>query len=571
MTTDFDASKKAIGYPSIDKPWLKFYSEEAINAPLPEMTMYQYIWEKNKDHLSDVVLRYYGNRLTYGKLFEQIVKAASAFSSFGVRPGDIVTIMSMHTPEAIVCLYALNYIGAVANMVYITLAEKEILYTLDSTESKMFIMLDVALERLNKIKDKIAIPIVVLGVADSMPLHMKLGYKLKVKPAKHSFMTFQDFLIRGTARAPLAEDHAAPAVIVYTSGTTGEPKGVVHTNDSLNAQSFQEGNSGFGIKRGARFLNAIPMFLGFGMSKMHLAVSSGIDSLLWIDPNPDRMADQLFKCKPNIYVTGPALIDHVLNHANGDLRPLYCLIGGGADMPAEKEQQLNRKLRVCGATAIYANGYGMTETDASLTASRNDVHKTGSIGIPLFKTNIKVISTEDGTELPFHQIGELWFSTPSLMKCYYNKPEATADIISTDKDGVRWIHTGDLGFIDEEGFVFIKGRIKRIFPTKSVDGIVYKLFPQLIEDTINAVSFIEKCAVLVHEDTTRLHLAKAYVTIKPNIDMAAGQLILMLTETVQKELPDYAHPEEIRIIDTIPMTASGKIDYHTLEKTVEKE
>ena len=157
------------------------------------------------------------------------------------------------------------------------------------------------------------------------------------------------------------------------------------------------------------------------------------------------------------------------------------------------------------------------------------------------------------------------------MKCYYNKPEATADIISTDKDGVRWIHTGDLGFIDEEGFVFIKGRINRIFPTKSVDGIVYKLFPQLIEDTINAVSFIEKCAVLVHEDTTRLHLAKAYVTIKPNIDMAAGQLISMLTETVQKELPDYAHPEEIRIIDTIPMTASGKIDYHTLEKTVEKE
>ena len=559
------------GYPSIDKPWLKYYSEEAINAKLPEMTMYQYIWENNKDHLSDVALRYYGTKITYGKLFEQIKKAASAFYSMGVRAGDIVTIMSMHTPETIVCIYALNYIGAVANLVYVTLSDKEILQTLQNTDSKLFFTLDVALERVNKIRDEIAIPIIVLSVADSMPPHMKLGYKLKVRPAKHSFMRFSNFLNMRTTHAPMAEDHTAPAVIVYTSGTTGEPKGVVHTNDSLNAQSYQEGNSGFGIGRGARFLNAIPMFLGYGMSKMHLAVSSGIDSLLWIEPNPDSMADQLFKCKPNIYVTGPALIDPVLNHANGDLKRLYCLIGGGADMPVEKEQQLNRKLSECGAKAIYANGYGMTETDASLTASRNDVHKTGSIGIPLFKTNIKVISPDDGTELPFNQVGELWFSTPSLMKCYYNKPEATAAVISTDKNGVRWIHTGDLGFIDEEGFVFIKGRIKRIFTTKSKSGIVYKLFPQLIEDTINAVGFVEKCAVLVYEDTERLHLAKAYVTIKPDTAAAAEQLISMLTETVQKELPEYEYPEEIQIISMIPMTPSGKIDYRVLEKMINKE
>ena len=557
--------------PGIDRPWLKYYSEEIIHARLPEMTMYQYIWEKNRDYLSDAAFRYYGARITYGGLFEQIWKAASAFYAHGVRPGDIVTIMSMHTPETIACIYALNYIGAVANLVYVTLSEKEILLTLQSTKSKMFFALDAALERVNRIQDDLHVPVVILGVSDSMPWYMKLGYRLKVKPAGHRYMTFQDFLKKGEPTLPpMAVDHTAPAVIIYTSGTTGEPKGIVHTNDSLNAQAFQEGNSGFGIRRGARFLNAIPMFLGYGMSKMHLAVSSGIDSWLWIVPDPDSMADQLFKCRPNIYVTGPALIDHVLNHPNGNLKPLYCLIGGGADMPAEKEEQLNRKLRECGASAIYANGYGMTETDASLTASRNDVHKPGSIGIPLFKTNIRVISPEDGRELSFNEVGELWFSTPSLMKCYYNNPEATAAVISTDRDGVRWIHTGDLGCIDEEGFVFIRGRIKRIFPTKSVDGIVYKLSPQLIEDTLNAVPFVEKCAALVREDPQRLHMARAYVTVKTDTAGETGQLLSMLTETVQRELPAYEHPEVIQIIETIPMAPSGKIDYRALEKLVEE-
>lgn len=168
------------GYPSIDKPWLKYYSQEAINSSLPECTLYDYAWEKNKNRLTDIVLEYYGTRITYDYFFKQIRQAADAFSSAGIQSGDVVTIMSLCTPETIISIYALNYIGAVANMVYITLSEKEIINTLEKTHSRMLIILDISLSQITSIQTAIKCPIMVIGVSDSLPIHLKLVYKLKI-------------------------------------------------------------------------------------------------------------------------------------------------------------------------------------------------------------------------------------------------------------------------------------------------------------------------------------------------------------------------------------------------------
>ena len=367
--------KKLTGYPSIDKPWLKYYSEEEINAPLPECTMYQYIRENNKDHLSDVALRYYGTKITYGKLFENIKKAANAFYSMGVRAGDIVTIMSMHTPECIYALYGLNYIGAIANMVYMTLSEKEILDTLENTESKLLLVLDPVLDKIISIKDKIGIPVVVLGVSDSMPPYMKLGYRLKTKSGKHPFLSYSQLLSEGKKEPLLSDDHTAPAVIVYTSGTTGEPKGVELTNHSLNSMAFQDYTAEhLHIKRGYLFLDILPTFIGFGVAHIHLAIISGVESYLWIDLNPQKIIDQLFRINPNFFIAGPAFTDALINHKIEDLSNLNLFIGGGGAIADKDEKEINSLLRKCNSHAIYSNGYGMTEAASTLTCSSNEVY-----------------------------------------------------------------------------------------------------------------------------------------------------------------------------------------------------
>lgn len=559
-------NKPMTGYPSIDKPWLKYYSEDAINAPLPKCTMYQYIWENNKDHLSDIALRYYGTKISYGRLFENIKKAASAFYSMGVRAGNIVTIMSMHTPETIYAIYGLNYIGAVANMVYMTLAEKEILHTIENTESKLFLVLDAALDKVEAIKSKLNVPVVVLGVADSMPPHVKLGYRLKVKPKKHTFMTWQGFLKQNVDEPPLATDHAAPAVIVYTSGTTGEPKGVVLSSDALNAHSFQEKYANFGFERGKSFLLILPPFIGFGISHIHLAFNTGVDCTLWIELTPDAITNAFFKVKPVFFVTGPVFIDAFIKHKVENLKQLKLYVGGGGALPEKTERELNAFLKECGTNTTYSNGYGMTETGSTLCCSTNDFKRIGSVGLPMPLTNVKITDVETGDELEYGKIGELCFSTPNMMSYYYKNEKATKEMLFTDIQGKLWIHSGDLGMVDKDGYVFITGRQKRLYPARSADGIVCRLFPQRIEEFMVSCDGVEKCAVIVEADEERLNVPIVFVTLSKST-LQNDTLLSGLWCEAYKTLSSHELPKCIIILDEMPMTVSGKTDYRALEKT----
>ena len=561
--------RKLTGYPSIDKPWLKYYSEEAINAPLPECTMYQYIRENNKDHLSDIALRYYGTKITYGELFENIKKTADALYSMGICAGDVVTIMSMHTPETIYAIYGINYIGAVANIVYMTLSEKEILHTLENTESKLFLVLDAALDRIETIKDAVPCPVVVLAVSESMPPHIKLVYQLKAKPQKHSFPNWKQLLARRSSTAESAADHVAPAVMVYTSGTTGEAKGVVLSNDALNAHSCQEIYANFGFGRGKTFLHILPPFVGFGVSHIHLALNAGVESYLWIDLNPEAIVNAFFKVRPTFFVGGPALIDTFLAHKSADLSRVSLFVGGGEALAETKEREINQYLSKCHSEAIYSNGYGMTETSSTLCCNTNEYNKFGSVGLPMPKTVVKVVDPEDFQELRYNEIGELWFQTPNMMSGYYHNEDATKKVLVRDKDGDSWIRTGDLGKVDEDGYVFIVGRIKRIEITRGPDGMAYKLFPLHIEETVESSDIVEKCAVIICDDDERIHAPVLYVTLKEGRERPHDRDTIL--EVCKKNLPVHEHPQAIQVLSSMPMTPSGKIDYQALEKMVKME
>lgn len=563
------------GYPSIDRPWLKYYKIRPEEIVYPNKTLYQFVWDNNKDHPKDIVFHYFGRKINYQTFFGEVEKTARALLAMGIQSGDIVTIMSMHTPETVYTMYGLNYIGAAANFVYPTLTEKELLHSIENTGSKALFILDAVLEKNAGITEKVTIPIIVLKVEESIPLPVKIGYRMKKKKSDatdQGSIDYRSFLEKGrnTLLTAPASDSATLAVIVYTSGTTGEPKGVSLSSDCINNMAMQDINGTVKFIRGKTCLLILPPFIGFGVTQLHMLVSAGIEGILHIVLEPKMIIETLFKSKPYVFLTGPASAPVFLNHKPGNLSNLKYFIGGGGAITGQQTTQINELLAKCHSTATYSNGYGMTEASSLLCVSANEISKPGSVGIPILDTVVKIVDPDTGKELKYGETGELQFHCPHLMMGYYKNEEATDEIIYTDPDGKKWIRTGDLGTVDEDGFVFITGRMKRIYVTRSKDNMVLKLFPQRMEEVLMEVEEIAECGVVVREEKKRIHIGIAFVAPKDWSRFKEGTereaLRKKLFAHAQVNLPEHMQPAEIHIIEKIPATASGKIDYRELER-----
>ena len=558
--------KKLTGYPSIDKPWLKYYSEDAINAPLPNTTLFHYAYKQNADHLDGIAFRYFGKRVKYSTFFEKAKLCGKAFHSLGVCKGDIVTIMSMHTPEVLYALFGLNFIGAVANMVYMTLSAKEIAETVQKTNSKALVVLDLALERVLSEKN-ITVPVIVLSAADSMPALTRIGYRAKNRVPKHDYWSWDRFMARAVKAdfVQAAKDPGALAVIVYTSGTTGEPKGVMLSNDNITALVSQYLSSGFNFKRDDTFMSIIPLFLGYGIGMQSIAICAGLNSELWIQPEAYAVAKEYARTRPKHIEIGLTMLDAFLETPIKDLSHIvnFCT-GGGALLP-EKERAINQYLKTHNAKIKIIMGYGMTELASGVCNNLHHATKESSVGVPLPKANVKIVDPDGKMELHYGEIGEICFNAPNLMMGYFANAAATSDTIELAPDGTRWIHTGDLGYVGEDGFVFIKGRLKRIFTSLGPDNHVYRLFPQRIEEFLESQSPVESCGVIVLEDKKRLHVSVAFVKIHENCQYD-DTFPEKLTDKLKKELPEHLQPVAVHLVDTMPMTPSGKINYQALEK-----
>lgn len=567
--------KVLTGYPSIDKPWLKYYSEETINAPLPEKTLYQYIYDNNKDFLQNTALNYFGKKISYGILFANIEKTAKSFSAMGIQKGDIVTIMSMHTPETIYCIYALNRLGAVANMVYMTLSEQEIVSTIKATESKALVVLSVALGKIDKVYDDLGLEhVIVVTPSDSMKLAMRLGYKLKTKQGKLSekYMSYRNFIDMGNDSIDVQDapyDKTAPAVIVYTSGSTGEPKGVVLSNYNLNAVAHQYKVSGMQFERGETFFNMLPPFVGFGVSVgMNLPLALGMEEIVWILPDKEKVAQGFNKYRPNHFVSGPAMLDGIMNTVKTQMEFLTTFAGGGESISVEKEEEVNRFLSSHGAKVKYVTGYGMTEFGATVCTGMNHVYKLGTLGIPLPAVIVKIVNPETLEEVKYNEVGEICFSAPNTMLGYYKNEKATTEVKKKHLDGIEWLHTGDLGMVDKDGFVYFKGRIKRIYVTRTVEEMLYKIFPTRVEEVLECHVTVSECGTIAIPDEEKLNVLVSFVTLKDK-SVDKKKVVAELMNYAKSELPEHSVPVKIVVLDEMPLTQSGKIDYRALEQMAE--
>lgn len=564
-------NKPMTGYPSIDKPWLKYYTDEAINAPLPECTIYDYLWESNKERPDDVALIYGEQSVTYRELFQNIDKTASAFVSLGVRPGDTVTMMVLNQPETVYCFYALNKIRAVVCVVNVLSNVNDLVHYLDEGRSQYFVTLDLFEQK---------------ALAAARERHVKAVIRLSLFPANGKTETsaaandpsdpavysWADFLALGHGSVTAqAYEKGRCALVGHTGGTTGMPKGIMLTDDSINFCVFQFGQK-WSHARGDRFLNLVVPFAVYGfVMNIHMPLVFGMSCILIPKVDPKTTDELLIKYKPNHIISVPSYWNAIAESQKlTDLSFLKIAGAGGSKMEPGLEMALNELFREKNADIHFMNGYGMSEVGSIASAQSNDCAEIGSVGIPLIHNVISAFDVETQEEMPTGREGELCILSPSIMLGYIDNPAENAHVMRKHADGRTWIHTGDLGYISEKGSVFITGRIKRIYITQ-INGTVSKIFPDRVEKIISEHPAISNCCVVCKTNVENTYSPVAYIVLKAQCESEPGQIERELVETCHRELPEYSQPAAYIFVDALPLTSVGKVDYRALEEMAKEE
>lgn len=568
-------TKELTGYPSIDKPWLKYYSEDAINATLPECTMYEYLWQSNKDYLGNTALQYFERKISFGEMFDNIEKTAKAFTAIGLKKGDIIIMSTVTTPETVYAFYALNRLGIIPNMIDPRTSIEGIRDYIQEVDAKVVVTLDVAYPKIEKaIVGTSVSKIIVTSPADSLPSVKKILFSLseKLKGNTYNFaencVMWKQFIENGNNTLPndMLYEKDFCCVIVHTGGTTGIPKGVMLSNENVNALVLQSILTGIDMKREHTWMDIMPPFIAYGIGMgLHLPLVIGMETILIPSFDAQKFDELLLKHRPIHMVGVPSYWGIIINSKRLGKKDLSYIIAptvGGDTMDATLERNANAFLREHGCRYPITKGYGMTEVCAGVSGTVDGNNEVGSVGIPFVKTIISVFDPETGDELKYNERGEICISGPNVMLGYYENEAATNAIKCIHKDGTIWIHSGDIGYMNEKGSLYIVDRVKRMIVR--YDG--FKVFPSLIERIVSTHISVASCCVVGTPDMEHAqgNLPAVFVVLKKDFD--AKTVNDELCKLCQKELPEYAQPIWFKFVDGLPLTPIGKVDYRTLEK-----
>ena len=563
-------------YASQAKPWLKYYDQKFIDQTLPTLSAFEYVCQRSKNHLNDTALEYYGRKFTYADLIVNVKKTAAALRGAGVKKGDIITVVSIMTPEIIALFYAADMMGATLNLVDPRYSVEGIREYIEEVDSHLLVCLNVVYERCRQAAKRTNVEkVIVLSPADSLPPVMAVGYKLTT-PDKNKYASnvirWKQFIKGGegqsTAAEPYDPDHAC--VVVHTGGTTGSPKGVMLTDDCFNGIALQFQAYPKLFHRGQKLMNVMPPFIAYGFAcGIHLPLVLGFTVVIIPNLDPAKLGSLVLKHKPEHMFGVPTHYQQLAADPklrDKDLSFIINYAAGGDSLSRGAEQTVNDFLAAHGARYPIAKGYGMTEVSSAATVAAGLDNKPGSVGIPMVNTVVAAFEPGTDQELPIGQRGELCISGPCLMKGYYNKADETAMILRRHPDGRIWVHTGDMGYLDEDGFVFLDSRIKRMIIRH--DG--FKVFPSMIENVVSRHPAVHQCSVVgcTDKDHTQGRLPFVYIVLKADTTAKKKQVIRELERMCAEELPEYVQPVAYKFISSMPMTPVGKVDYRQLEADI---
>ena len=568
------------GYASIDKPWLKYYNDELINRKLPKMNVNDYLYQSNKEHLGRVALNYFGNKITYRDFFDKVDQTAKAFFNLGIKKGDIVTVSLPMVPESIYIFYALAKIGAVSNMIDPRTNVSGTKEYINEVNSKILIIIDNMYPTLKNVIDEKLEKVIVVNPTDSLPIGMRLISRLK--PSKIIYddsrvISWNNFIKNGKNYEKQYEtiyEKDLPISIVHTGGTTGLPKGVLLTNDNYNSMVEQFRYSGIDFKREHTWLGMIPLFFAYGGGVgLHHPLSVGMEIKVIPMFNPEKIGDLVLKYKANHMAIIPSYFESIVNNPKAQKSDFSFLVmpACGSDrMDPTFEKEVNTFLEEHNCHNKVAKGYGMSEvTSAICGCVTPECNKIGSVGIPFSHSVVAIFDPETGEELKYGTIGEVCMTGPNVMKGYYNKPEENAKIMRRHNDGKVWIHSGDLGYMDEDGVLYIEGRMKRMI----IRYGGFKIYPSMVEKTIMTLPTVENVSVIGAKDM--LHpeftIPKANIVLKKEYIAYEDAILEQVKALCIDKLPDYCVPVYWEVKEKLPLTNAGKINYKLLETEANEE
>ena len=558
--------------PSEQKPWLQFFTDEAKRAELPKESIYQHLVKVNAEHRDTIAIRFVNNQITYGELLDRIDQAAAAFEALGVKKGDIVTFCAITTPELVSAIYALNKLGAAAMVIDPRYTAPVINDFIENANSRLLVSFTVTapIEELAKIAK--VDHIVTFSPADDMangPLKWYAAWKMRC-PVAYSdrVMNWKTFLAKGEGHSPRTVDYSEfeLAGIALTGGTTGAPKGVMFSNDGFNAVAMDFRYCGVEYDRTHRFMNIIPAFASYGMvASMHMPLSLGLEMIIIPKFDSDKVGKYITKYRPQHTLMVPAHYEKLMNSKEmrgGAMLDFFITAGSGGDtMNAGLEGKLNGFLKERGAKFPLSQGYGMSEVSSAACCSCNGNFRSLSVGYPLLMNTMGIFKPDTTEELGYGEEGEICITGPAVMLGYLNNPKESEKIMIKHPDGQVWIHSGDLGSMDEDGFLYIKGRIKRMII--KFDG--HKVFPAYIEGVIGKHPDVMSCAVVGVKDRDHAQgqAVHAVVQLKSRTE---AEVRPELDKLMVDEIEARGIPASIDFVTEMPHTGMGKIDYLKLAK-----
>ena len=554
-------------------PWKDYMGDVPMHLDYFQGTMFEAVEAIAKKYPKNVAFDFMGKATTYAELIHEIEVCAKSLKTLGIRPGDKLTIAMPNCPQAIYMFYAVNRVGGIANMIHPLSAEKEIEFYLNDSASVAAITLDQFYYKFANTRENTGIRnLIITSIADALSPVMKVGYALtqgrKVAPIPKDapVILWKDFKALSTCGHNYAVQREAndPAVILYSGGTTGTSKGIVLTNLNFNALGQQVIAANQMFRPGDKMLAAMPIFHGFGLGVcIHTMLSQGGRCILVPRFTPKSYANDLVKHRCNFIAGVPTLYEALLRLPDMDGADLSCLKGvfsGGDSLSVELKKKLDKFLYDNKASIQVREGYGTTETVTACCLTPSHMFKEGSIGLPFPDTYIKIVEPGTNKEVPYGQEGEILLAGPTVMKDYMHHPEETAQTLRQHEDGLTWVYTGDLGIMDDQGFVYFKGRAKRMIITSG-----YNVYPAQLENILDAHEFVQMSCVIGIPDSYKMQRVKAIVKLAPGVEEneATKQAIL---EHCRKHVAKYAMPYDIAFREDMPKTLVGKVAYRVLEE-----